>query len=330
MERREFLKSAAGAALVTGLGPSAQALASTGEIPRRVLGRTGIPVSVVGIGGYHIGSASVAEEEGIRIIRTALDSGINFLDNCWDYNGGESERRMGKALRDGYRQKAFLMTKIDGRTAVAAQKQLDESLSRLQTDHIDLLQVHEVIRMEDPERVFAAGGAMETLEKARKAGKIRFIGFTGHKNPAMHLHMIETATHHNFTFDTVQMPINVMDSQYNSFAGQVLPVASKLKMGILGMKGLGGGVFLESKTVKPVECLHYAMSQRVDCQITGCDSMKILNQALDLARNFQPMDEAAMKALRTRASSEAVTGELEKYKNSQGFDGTGKNPQWLG
>lgn len=330
MKRREFLKSAAGAALVTGLGSSAQGFASKGEISRRVLGRTGIEVSVVGIGGYHIGASSVAEEEGIRIIRTALDSGINFLDNCWDYNGGESERRMGKALRDGYRQKAFLMTKLDGRTAVAAQKQLDESLSRLQTDHIDLIQVHEVIRMDDPERVFAAGGALETLEKARKAGKVRFIGFTGHKSPAMHLHMIETATRHNFTFDTVQMPINVMDAQYNSFAGQVIPVASKLKMGILGMKGLGGGVFLESKTVKPVECLHYAMSQKVDCQITGCDSMKILEQALGLARNFQPMDEAAMKALRTRASSEAVTGELEKYKNSQDFDGTGKNPQWLG
>ncbi|HVJ09107.1 MAG TPA: aldo/keto reductase [Acidisarcina sp.] len=330
MERREFLKSAAGAALITGLGSSANAFASGGEIPRRVLGRTGVPVSIVGVGGYHIGASSVPEEVGIRIIRTALDSGINFLDNCWDYNGGESERRMGKALRDGYRQKAFLMTKIDGRTAVAAQKQLDESLSRLQTDHIDLIQIHEVIRMEDPERVFAAGGALETLEKARKAGKVRFIGFTGHKSPAMHLHMIDTASQHHYTFDTVQMPVNVMDAQFNSFANQVIPVASKLGMGILGMKGLGGGIFLQSKTVKPVECLHYSISQKVHCQITGCDSMQILNQALDLARNFRPMDEAAMKALRARASSEAVTGELEKYKNTQNFDGTGRNPQWLG
>lgn len=330
MERREFLKSAASAAVVTSLGTSAEAFASTGDITRRVLGRTGVEVSVVGVGGYHIGSSNVAEEEGIRIVRTALDSGINFLDNCWDYNGGESERRMGKALRDGYREKAFLMTKVDGRTAEAAQKQLDESLSRLQTDHIDLIQVHEVIRMDDPERVFAAGGAMETLEKARKAGKVRFIGFTGHKSPAMHLHMIEVATKHKYTFDTVQMPNNVMDGQYNSFANQVIPVARGLKMGILGMKGLGGGVFMQSKTVRPVECLHYAISQKVDCQITGCDSMGILQQALGLARNFKPMDTAAMKELAARASSEAATGELEKYKTSTAFDGTGHNPQWLG
>jgi predicted aldo/keto reductase-like oxidoreductase len=330
MERREFLKSAAGAALVSSLGSSARGFASTGDVHRRVLGRTGVQVSVVGVGGYHIGSSRVSEEEGIRIIRTALDAGMNFLDNCWDYNGGESERRMGKALLAGYREKAFLMTKIDGRTAVAAQKQLDESLSRLQTDHIDLIQVHEVIRMDDPERVFAPGGAIETLEKARQAGKVRFIGFTGHKSPAMHLHMIDTATRHKFTFDTVQMPNNVMDAQYNSFANQVIPVASRLKMGILGMKGLGGGVFMQSKSVKPVECLHYAMSQGVHCQITGCDSMAILNQALDLARNFKPMEAAAMKELVARASSEAATGELEKYKTTTNFDGTGHNPQWLG
>src|SRR3954470_5691692 len=239
--------------------------APKGEVPKgkykisgaraktRVLGRTGQRVSIVGLGGYHLGLPP--ESEAIRMVRTALDHGMNFLDNCWDYNDGESERRMGRALRDGYRQKAFLMTKIDGRTAVAAQRQLDESLSRLQTDHIDLIQVHEVIRMNDPERVFAPGGAMETLEKARKAGKVRFIGFTGHKSPAMHLHMIEVATKHNYTFDTVQMPVNVMDAQHDSFAGQVIPVASRLKMGILGMKSIGGGVFTQSKTVKPVECL---------------------------------------------------------------------------
>ena len=330
MERREFIKSAAGAAFASVVGVPQQAFAATGEIPRRTLGRTGAKVSIVGIGGYHIGSKSVSEEMGIRIVRTALDSGINFLDNCWDYNDGESERRMGRALRDGYRQKAFLMTKVDGRTAVEAQRQLDESLSRLQTDHIDLIQVHEVIRMNDPERVFAPGGAMETLEKARKAGKVRFIGFTGHKSPAMHLHMIETATKHNYTFDTVQMPINVMDAQYNSFAGQVIPVASRLKMGILGMKSIGGGVFVQSKTVKPVECLHYAMSQQVDCVITGCDSMTILDQALGLARNFQPLSHAEIKELLARTSTEAANGELEKYKNSTNFDGTGHNPQWLG
>lgn len=330
MERREFLKSAAGVALASAVGAPQQAFAASGDIPRKTLGRTGAQVSIVGIGGFHIGSKIVAEDMGIRIIRTALDSGINFLDNCWDYNDGESERRMGKALRDGYRQKAFLMTKIDGRTAVEAQRQLDESLTRLQTDHIDLIQVHEVIRMNDPERAFAAGGAMETLEKARKAGKVRFIGFTGHKSPAMLLHMIETATKHNYTFDTVQMPVNVMDAQYDSFAGQVIPVASRLKMGILGMKSIGGGVFVQSKTVKPVECLHYAMSQQVDCVITGCDSLAILDQALGLARKFQPLSHAEIKELLARTSTEAANGELEKYKNSPNFDGTGRNPQWLG
>ncbi len=330
MERREFLKSAAGAAFASVVGAPQQAFAATGEVPRRTLGRTGAQVSIVGVGGFHIGSKSVAEDLGIRIVRTALDSGINFLDNCWDYNDGESERRMGRALRDGYRQKAFLMTKIDGRTAVEAQRQLDESLTRLQTDHIDLIQVHEVIRMNDPERVFATGGAMETLEKARKAGKVRFIGFTGHKSPAMHLHMIETATKHNYTFDTVQMPVNVMDAQYDSFAGQVIPVASRLKMGILGMKSIGGGVFVQSKTVKPVECLHYAMSQKVDCVITGCDSIAILDQALGLVRNFQPLSQAEIKELLARTSTEAANGALEKYKNSPNFDGTAHNPQWLG
>jgi uncharacterized protein len=330
MERREFLKTAAGVAIVTGLASSAHALPSTGDIPHRILGRTGASVSIVGLGGSHIGSSRVSEEIGIKIVRTALDSGINFLDNCWDYNDGESERRMGKALRDGYRAKAFLMTKVDGRSAEGCQKQLDESLSRLQTDHIDLIQVHEVIRKDDPERVFAPGGAMETLEKARKAGKVRFIGFTGHKSPAMHLHMIETAAKHNFAFDTVQMPVNVMDAQYDSFARQVIPVALGLKMGILGMKGLGGGVIVRSsKTVTAVECLRFAMSQKVDCQITGCDSMEILDQTLSTARNFKPMDEASIKELLARTATEAADGSLERYKTTTNFDGTVRNPQWL-
>jgi len=303
---------------------------SHGLVPRRVLGRTGEQVSAIGVGGWHLGVPTVTEPLAIRIVRQAIDEGITFLDNSWDYNEGVSETRMGKALRDGYRAKAFLMTKIDGRTAVAAQRQLDESLSRLQTDHIDLIQVHEVIRMNDPERVFAPGGAIETLEKARKAGKVRFIGFTGHKSPAMHLHMIEVATKHGYTFDTLQMPVNVMDAQRDSFAGQVIPVASRLKMGILGMKSIGGGVFVQSKTVKPVECLHYAMSQQVDCVITGCDSIEVLDQALGLARNFQPLNQAAIKELLSRTSTEAASGALEKYKNSPTFDGTSHNPQWLG
>src|SRR4029077_419490 len=225
--RREFLGTMLTTSLLAGVaGPDLWAAGNENGIPYRKLGRTGERVSLVGLGGYHIGMQS-DELESIKIIRTALDSGINFLDNCWDYNGGNSEIRMGKALRDGYRQKAFLMTKIDGQTRKAAAAQIDESLRRLQTDHIDLLQFHEVIRMTDPERIFAPGGGMEAALEAKKAGKVRYIGFTGHKNPAMHLHMLETADKHPFHFDAVQMPLNAMDAHYESFGQKVLPVLVK-------------------------------------------------------------------------------------------------------
>lgn len=329
MERREFLKSAA--ALTALLALREEAVAATpGDIPRRTLGRTGQSVSVVGIGGYHIAPSRLPEAEGIRIIRTALDSGVNFLDNCWDYNDGDSERRMGVALADGYRQKAFLMTKIDGRTPVTAQQQLEESLRRLRTDHIDLVQIHEVIRMGDPEQAFQPGYVVDVLKQAQKAGKLRYIGFTGHKSPEIHLHMIETAARHGFSFDTVQMPLNVMDAHYDSFTTKVIPVARQHNMGILGMKPMGSGIILESKTATPVECLHYAMSLPVSVTITGCDSMQVLNQALTLARNFRPMPQPAMTALLARTANAAVAGEYERYKTSTNFDGTTHNPQYLG
>jgi aryl-alcohol dehydrogenase-like predicted oxidoreductase len=190
---------------------------AAGEVPRRRLGHTGEMVSMVGLGGYHVVQPDLDEAESVRIVRAALDRGINFLDNCSDYNGGQSEVRMGKALRDGYRQRAFLMTKIDGRDQNTATRQIEESLRRLNTDHIDLLQFHEVIRMDDPDRIFAAGGAMEAALQARKAGKIRYIGFTGHKSPAIHLKTLAAAESHQFRFDTVQMPSNVMDAHYDSF-----------------------------------------------------------------------------------------------------------------
>jgi uncharacterized protein len=330
MERREFLKSAALTALASTLAQQADAIDTASGIPYRTLGRTGAKVSLVGIGGHHIGRNDVSEADGIKIVRTGLDSGINFLDNCWDYNDGLSEERMGRALKDGYRQKAFLMTKLDGRTTQAAQQQLEQSLSRLQTDHIDLIQIHEVIRMEDPERVFAAGGALEYLEKARKQGKVRFIGFTGHKSPEIHLHMIETATKHNYTFDTVQMPLNAMDAHFDSFGSKVIPAAKKLNMGILGMKPMGDGVILKSNTVTPVECLRYAMHLPVSVVITGCDSMQILQQALDTARSFRGLDQAEVAAILKKTETVAMKGEFELYKTSHNFDGTYKNPQWLG
>jgi aryl-alcohol dehydrogenase-like predicted oxidoreductase len=269
-------------------------------------------------------------EESIRIIRTGIDEGINFLDNCWDYNGGESEVRMGKALRDGYRGKVFLMTKIDGRTKTVAAAQLNESLRRLQTDRIDLLQFHEVIRDSDPDRVFVQGGAMEAVLDAQKAGKIRFIGFTGHKSPDIHLKMLATASKHGFRFDAVQMPLNVMDAHFNSFEKKVIPVLTENGIGVLGMKSMGDHVILESKTVTPTECLHYSMNLPTSVVITGCDSMPILQQALDAARSFQPMDPSQVADLLVKTSKVAQAGQFELYKTSHQFDGTYANPQWLG
>jgi uncharacterized protein len=331
MERREFLKSAALTALATTTDqPSAEAFAQDQEIPYRTLGRTGQNVSAIGIGGFHVGVPTLSAAEATRIVRTALDSGVNFLDNCWDYNGGESEVRMGNALRDGYRHKAFLMTKIDGQTRASAQQQLEQSLSRLQTDHLDLVQIHEVIRMGDPERVFAPRGSVEYLEQARKAGKVRFIGFTGHKSPEIHLHMIEVAKQHGFTFDTVQMPLNAMDAHFDSFASKVLPVAGALHMGILGMKPMADGIILQSKTVTPVECLHYAMNLPLTTVITGCDSMEILHQAMGAARSFRPLSQDQVAAILNKTATVAQAGRFEPYKTSTQFDGTAQNPQWLG
>src|SRR5208337_2049777 len=272
-------------------------------VPQRMLGHTGEKVSMIGLGGYHIGMSRLGEADAIRIVRTALDNGMRFLDNCWDYNGGQSEVRMGKALRDGYRQKAFLMTKLDGRTATAAAAQIDESLRRLQTDHIDLLQFHEIIRMNDPERIFAPGGGMEAIIKARNAGKVRFIGFTGHKSPQIHKHMLEVADQHKFKFDAVQMPLNVMDAQYESFAKIVLPMLQQRNIGVLGMKPIGSGVLLQSGKVTAVECLRYALSLPTSVVITGCESMKDLQQALDLGKNFKPLSESERAALLSKTAT---------------------------
>jgi diketogulonate reductase-like aldo/keto reductase len=298
-------------------------------IPYRRLGRTGELVSLVGVGGYHLGRQA-DEQETIRIVRTAIDNGINFLDNSWDYNGGASEVRMGKALADGYRDKAFLMTKIDGRTKAAAARQIEESLGRLHTDHIDLLQIHEVIRMTDAERVFAVGGALEAVAAAREAGKIRYIGFTGHKSPAIHLHMLATARARGFRFDTVQMPLNVMDAHYDSFAQHVVPVLVNEEIGVLGMKAMGDPFVLVSGAVTAIECLHYAMSLPTSVVITGCDSLPVLEQALQAARSFRPLTQGAMAALRKRTARVGRDGTYELYKTTHHFDSTYTNPDWLG
>jgi aryl-alcohol dehydrogenase-like predicted oxidoreductase len=329
ISRREFVGLAVGATVAAGAENLAWAVDPKTEMTYRTLGRTGERVSMMGLGGYHIG-VQKDEQESIRIIRTAIDNGVNFLDNCWDYNGGESEVRMGKALRDGYRQRVFLMTKIDGRTRKAATEQLEESLRRLQTDHIDLLQFHEIIRMGDPEKVFAPGAGMEAIVEARKAGKVRYIGFTGHKSPDIHLKMLETADAHGFHFDSVQMPLNVMDAHFNSFGKKVLPMLVNKEIGVLGMKPMGSGWILRSNVVKPEECLHYAMNLPTSVVITGCDSLEILNSSLNAARSFRPMGESQVAELLAKTADSARDGKFEGYKTTDNFDGTGHNPQWLG
>ena len=296
----------------------------------RTLGNTGEKVSAIGVGGWHLGLSHVDEELAIRIVRSAIDRGINFLDNCWDYNEGLSETRMGKALRDGYREKAFVMTKIDGRTKQEATKQLDESLERLQVDYHDLVQHHEIIRFEDPHRIFAEDGANAALVEARQAGKLRYIGFTGHKDPRVHLYMLEVAEQHEFKFDAVQMPLNLMDAHYRSFAGDVVPELVRQNIGILGMKSMANGILLKSNTVTPIECLHYALNLPTSVVITGIDSLEILDQAFEAVRTFHPLNKEELDVLLAKTSAAALTGRFEPFKTTSIFDGTAQHPEWLG
>jgi aryl-alcohol dehydrogenase-like predicted oxidoreductase len=296
----------------------------------RTLGSTGEKVSAIGVGGWHLSLKHVDENLSLRIVRTAIDRGVNFMDNSWDYQSGESERRMGKALLDGYRERAFLMTKIDGRTKKEAAKQLDESLRRLRVDCIDLVQHHEVIRYEDPHRIFDEEGANAALLEAREAGKLRYIGFTGHKDPHIHLHMLEVATKNGFKFDTAQMPLNVMDAHYRSFEKLVVPELVKQKIGVLGMKALANGILLKSNTATPIECLHYALNLPTSVVITGIDSMEILDQAFEAVRTFHPLGLQELEALLAKTAQAAATGRYEPFKTTSIFDSTAQNPQWLG
>jgi predicted aldo/keto reductase-like oxidoreductase len=305
-------------------------LSKSSEMSYRTLGSTGEEVSAIGLGGWHLALKHVDKELGMRLVRTAIDRGINFMDNCWDYNEGLSEIRMGTALRDGYRDKVFLMTKIDGRSKKEAAKQLEESLERLQTDHIDLVQHHEILRFEDPHRIFDEEGANEALLEAKRAGKIRYIGFTGHKDPQVHLHMLEVAREHGFKFDAVQMPLNVMDAHYRSFARLVLPELVKQNIGVLAMKTMANGIILKSNTVTAVECLHYALNLPTSVVITGIDSMKVLDQAFEAVRMFEPMSPEEVKALLSKTVHAAKEGKFEPFKTTSIFDGTASSPDWLG
>jgi uncharacterized protein len=301
-----------------------------GDMIYRPLGATGEMVSLIGMGGFHLGKIS-SDAEATRLIHAAVDNGITFMDNCWDYNRGVSELRAGKAYKEGgYRDKVFQMTKIDGRTKKAAARQIDESLARLQTDHIDLLQHHEIIRMEDPVSIFKEDGAMAAVLEAKQKGKLRFIGFTGHKDPLIHLRMLQVAKENGFHFDTVQMPINVMDAHFHSFSAQVLPVLIREKIAPLAMKTFGDHFILDTKTAEPIEMLHFSMSLPVAVVITGIDKQEILDQALAAVKTYHPMDRVAVAALLGRTQVAARKGQSELYKTSWHFDGTAQNPDWLG
>jgi aryl-alcohol dehydrogenase-like predicted oxidoreductase len=301
------------------------------EIPYRILGHTGEKVSCIGMGGYHLGFKSLSASDAIQLIHSGVDHGINFLDNSWDYNKGESERRMGRALKQsGYRNRVFLMTKIDGRTKDSAAKQIDESLRRLRTDRIDLVQFHEIIRFDDPDRIFAQSGAIEAALEAKSAGKIRYIGFTGHKDPRIHLYMLEVAEKNGFVFDAAQMPINVMDAHFRSFVHLVVPELVKRNIAVLGMKSMGDGVILKSGLVTPLECLHFALSTPASVVITGIDKPEILDQALTAAQTHQEITEEQIRGILAKTAEAAEHGEWELFKTSDVFDSTAKNLKWLG
>lgn len=300
------------------------------EIPKRRLGRTNERVSIIGMGGFHIGKPDMPDADAIKLIHSGIDRGITFMDNSWDYNRGNSEMRMGRALgQGGYRDRVFLMTKIDGRTKESAQMQIDQSLSRLLTGHLDLLQFHENIRPDDADRIFAPGGAIEAALAAQKAGKVRFIGFTGHKTPTYHLHMIEIAKKNGFTFDTVQMPLNVMDAHYDSFEKRVLPVAKGLDMGIIAMKTFGDANIYETGLVSPLDMLHYGMNLPTSVVVTGIDKPAILEQAIVAATTFAPLSAEKVAAMLAKTATVAATGKTELYKTTHVFDSTVQNPQWL-
>jgi predicted aldo/keto reductase-like oxidoreductase len=332
MTRRDFLRLAA-AATIAPLGCAdgeGNAMVGVSGIPIRRFGRTGATVSVIGLGGFHLAMPSLSEQESVRIVQRAIDGGITFLDNCWDYHDGESERRMGKALAGGYRGRVYLMTKIDGRSREAAARQIDESLRRLGTDHVDLMQLHEVIRGDDPERTFRSGGAIEALVEAQRAGKARHLGFTGHKSPELHLAMLDAAAARGFRWDAVQMPLNVLDAHFESFERQVLPRLVEDEIGIIGMKPMADGRIVHEGIASAEECLRYAMSLPVSTTVTGCDSLERVEQALRVASGFRPLSEQEVGALLARTEGRARGGPSERYKTAQEYDGTAQNPSWLG
>ena len=315
LKRREFLKVSAAATAGLALSePPAVAEVRNG-MPYRVLGKTGEKVSLLCLGGYHIGNDTLTDDESVRLIRTAVDEGVNFLDNAWIYHDGLSETRMGKALKDGYRDKVFLMTKLRHLDAQGAEKDLEDSLRRLQTDVIDLWQFHEIVKPDEPEKVYSEG-ALDFALKAKEQGKVRYIGFTGHKSPKIHAEMIDRG----FDWDTVQMPLNVCDHHFNSFEREILPKALEKQMGVIGMKSLAGtpGRIPQSGVATVKECMTYTMNLPISALASGMDSMEILKTNLAIAKSFKPIPEEEVTALLKRTETIAAEGELETFKTSWG------------
>ena len=291
---------------------------SASPVPKRELGKTGMQVSALGVGGYHLGSTR-DQKEATELVARALDAGINFFDNAWEYHKGESELRLGAALK-GKRDQAIVMSKVctHGRDKAVGMRMLEESLRRLQTDHLDVWQIHEVIYEDDPELIFRPNGVAEALVEAKKQGKVRAIGFTGHKDPSIHLRMLE----HDFPFDTVQMPLNCFDATFRSFEQNVLPVATRRGIAVLGMKSLGGsGEMIKKGGVTPKEGLRYAMSLPVATTISGMDSIDVLEQNLKIVAGFQPYTAEEMDALRKRSQELAADGRMELFKTTKMYDG---------
>ncbi len=325
LSRRRFMQGAA----IIGAAPlmSSRAFSTSdrvppqspeGTVPKKTLGRTGVQVSALGLGGYHLGAANT-DQVANEIVAKALDHGIDFFDNAWEYHDGLSEERLGGALK-GKRQSAFLMTKVctHGRDKNVAMRMLEESLRRLQTDHLDLWQIHEVIYENDPDLIFAPGGAAEALLDAKKQGKVRFVGFTGHKDPEIHLKMLA----HDFPFDAVQMPLNCFDATFRSFETHVLPEATRRGIAVLGMKSLGGsGEMVRHGGVTAQQGLRYAMSLPVATTISGIDSMEVLDQNLAVATNFQPFTATELKELRDQCRQFAADGRYELFKMTTKYDG---------
>ena len=323
--RRSFIKGAAVLGTIPLIrggsmaqGEQDQSQVPSGTVPKKLLGRTGVQVSAMGVGGYHLGSAKT-DQAANEIVAKALDHGVDFFDNAWEYHDGLSEERLGKALK-GKRDRAFVMTKVctHGRDSKVAMRMLEESLRRLQTDHLDLWQIHEVVYDNDPDLIFAPNGAAEALAEAKKQGKVRFIGFTGHKDPEIHLKMLS----HDFPFDTVQMPLNCCDATFRSFENQVLPEATKRGIAALGMKSLGGsGELVRHGVVTAEQGLRYAMSLPVATTISGIDSMEVLDQNLKVAVNFEALDAKAMQSLRDQCRVLAADGRNELFKMTTKYDG---------